>query len=124
MPGVELGDDVCYLSQHSQEIWRADYHLDFADEENRLREAQQFGPGLTYHRAEQVPETRTPEVQHATSLIRHYPGGENVVFVFNWGIVEWKWGGNQKLLQNDWQSYSQLTKNKAGIHFADVYLTM
>lgn len=38
-------------------------------------------------------------------------------FSINWTIVEWKWDSNQKLLQSGWQSYSQLTKNKAGWGF-------
>ena len=35
----------------------------------------------------------------------------------NWGTAEWKWDSNQKLPQSGWQSYSQLTKNKAGWGF-------
>ena len=52
MPSMDLAGDMCYLSECPREICRVNYHLDFPEEKNKLRD-------LTHQRAEQAPESRT-----------------------------------------------------------------
>lgn len=40
MLSMDLAGDVCYLSECSQKICQVNYHLDFPEEKNKLREAQ------------------------------------------------------------------------------------
>lgn len=108
VPGAGMAESMHNLPQPSREIWRAELSSPLSRWGKQGSERHSDVPQVSQHqRAKQDSETRIAGVLLNTN-----------------DELWWKRGPNKKLLQNELMKFSQLTKNEAGIHFADGYLTV